>query len=134
MIGELGYGNTPIDMITFKHAFDKQEYLLVTHNSRNGTRIALTDIPKAKSMPVNSPKNYGPAGIKQISVPVSGMLQTSKLDDNWAVVIRQHPNKAGRVDLRSMPLPLYFDRSEHIVEMNWPGYKRPAKHEKKDNK
>lgn len=134
MIGELGYGNTPIDMITFKHAFDKQDYLLVTHNSRNGTRIALTDIPKAKPMPVNSPKNYGPAGIKQISVPVSGMLQTSKLDDNWAVVIRQHPNKAGRVDLRSMPLPLYFDRSEHIVEMNWPGYKRPAKQEKKDKK
>lgn len=132
MIGELGYGNTPIDMITFKHAFDKQDYLLVTHNSRNGTRIALQDISKAAAMPVNSPKDYGPSGIKQASVPVSGMLQTSKVNDNWAIVIRQHPNEAGRVDLRSMPLPLYFDRSEHIVEMNWPGYKRPEKQEKKD--
>lgn len=130
MIAELGYGNTPIDMITFKHAFDKQEYLLVTHNSRNGTRIALSDIPSAEPMPVNSPKNYGPAGIKHVSVPVSGMLQTSILNENWATVIRQHPDKAGRVDLRSMPLPLYFDRSEHIVEMNWPGFKkRPTKHE-----
>ncbi len=124
MIAELGYGNTPIDMITFKHSFDKQDYLLVTHNSRNGTRIALADIPNAKLMPVNAPKDYGPSGIKQVSVPVSGMLQTSSLNDSWAVVIRQHPNSAGRVDLRSMPLPLYFDRSEHIVEMNWPGYKR----------
>jgi len=128
MIGELGYGNTPIDMITFKHAFDKQDYLLVTHNSRSGTRIALADIPRAELMPVNAPSNYGPAGIKQISVPVSGMLQTSILNDSWAVVIRQHPNELGRVDLRSMPLPLFFERPEHIVEMNWPGYKRPAKH------
>lgn len=128
-IGELGYGNTPIDMLTFKHAFDRQDYLLVTHNSRSGTRIALADIPKAELMPVNVASNFGPAGIKQVSVPVSGMLHTSFLSDQWAVVIRKHPNEMGRVDLRSMPLPLFFERPEHIVEMNWPGYKRPASHE-----
>lgn len=127
MIAELGYGSTPIDMITFTHAFDKKDYLLVTHNSRSGTRIALDDIAKAELMPVNAPSNYGPAGVKQISVPVKGMLQTSVLNDNWAIVIRQHPDELGRVDLRSMPLPLYFERPEHIVEMNWPGYKRAGK-------
>lgn len=127
-IAELGYGSTPIDMITFKHAFDQQDYLLVTHNSRSGTRIALKDIPKAEPMPVNAPSNYGPAGIKQISVPVKGMLQTSILNDTWAIVIRQHPDELGRVDLRTMPLPLFFERPEHIVEMNWPGFKRAARH------
>lgn len=128
MIGELGYGSAPVDMITFKHAFDNQDYLLVTHNSRNGTRIALADIPTAELMPVNSPSNFGPAGINQISVPVNGMLHTSLLNDNWAIVLRQHHTEMGRIDLRSMPLPLYFERPEYIVEMNWPGYVRPGKH------
>lgn len=127
MIAELGYGNTPIDMVTFKHAFDQQEYLLVTHNSRSGTRIALNDIASVKPMPVNVPSNYGPAGVKQMSVPVKGMLQTALLNDNFAIVIRQHPDDLGRVDLRTMPLPLYFERPEHIVEMNFPTYARPSK-------
>ena len=127
-IAELGYGSTPVDMITFNHAFDKQDYLLVTHNSRSGTRTALNDIPKAELMPVDAPSNYGPAGIKQISVPVRGMLQTSLMNNNWAVVIRQHPKELGRVDLRTMPLPLFFERPEHIVEMNWPGFGHDAEH------
>jgi hypothetical protein len=36
-IGELGYGNTPLDMIDYVDAADGKEYLLVTHNSRNAT-------------------------------------------------------------------------------------------------
>ncbi len=127
-IAELGYGSTPVDMITFKHTFDQQDYLLVTHNSRSGTRIALDDIPKAQQMPVNAPSNYGPAGIKQLSVPVKGMLQMASMNNKWAVVIRQHPKELGRVDLRTMPLPLFFERPEHIVEMNWPGFSKSAKH------
>lgn len=128
MIGELGYGSAPVDMITFNHAFDNQDYLLVTHNSRNGTRIALDDIPEVEPMPVNSPRVFGPAGIDQTSVPVSGMLHMSSLNDNWAIVLRQHHTDWGRIDLRSMPLPLYFERPEYIVEMNWPSYKGKEEH------
>ena len=108
MIGELGYGSTPLDMITFNHAFDKQDYLLVTHNQRNGTRIALKDIPNAELMPVNSPSNFGPAGIKQVSVPVTGMMQTAKLNDSWAIVLRKHPEELARLDLRLNAITALF--------------------------
>jgi hypothetical protein len=36
------------------------------------------------------------------------------------VVIRRHPADDNRVDLHTLPLPFFFDRADHIVEMNWP--------------
>lgn len=133
MIGELGYGNTPVDMVTYTDGMDKHDYLLITHNSRNATRVSLAAIPTAKPLPVNSPNNFGPAGIEQFPMPVVGSLQLDLLDNQWAVLIRKHPDERGRVDLLTLPLPFFFDRSDHIVEMNWPdspdpfGYKKGKK-------
>jgi hypothetical protein len=121
MIGELGFGNTPVDMVNYVDGSDGKEYVLVTHNSRNATRVAILDIPQVEPMPVNVPNNFGPAGITQYPIPLTGAQQLDLIDEQWAVVIRRHPADDQRLDLHTLPLPFFFDRADHIVEMNWPG-------------
>jgi hypothetical protein len=125
MIGELGFGNTPIDMVNYLDGFDGKEYVLVTHNSRSATRVALADIPKVDPMPVNVGNNFGPSGIDQYPIPLTATYQLDLIDSQWAVVIRRHPADDKRLDLHTLPLPFFFDRADHIVEMNWPGSPDP---------
>jgi hypothetical protein len=120
-IGELGYGNTPIDMVDYVDASDGKEYILVTNNSRNATRVAVADIGRAVPMPVNVPNNFGPAGVAQFPIPVTGVFHLDLLDNQWAVAIRRPPADDKRLDLHTLPLPYLFDRADQIVEMNWPG-------------
>jgi hypothetical protein len=120
-IGELGYGNTPLGMIDYVDVTDGKEYLLVTNNSRNATRIAIADVQKASAMPVNVPNNFGPAGVAQFPVPITDALHIDLLDGQWAVVVRRPPADDKRLDLHTLPLPYFFDRADQIVEMNWPG-------------
>jgi hypothetical protein len=124
-IGELGYGNTPIDMVGYVDATDGKEYLLVTNNSRNATRIAVADIGPTAPMPVNVPSNFGPAGIAEFPIPLTGARHLDLLDDQWAVVIRRHPAHDEGLSLHTLPLPFFFDRSDQIVEMNWHGAPDP---------
>jgi hypothetical protein len=125
MIGELGFGNTPVDMVNYVDGFDGKEYVLVTHNSRSATRVAMADIPKVEPMPVNVGNNFGPAGINQYPIPVTASSQLDLIDAQWAVVIRRHPADDKRLDMHTLPLPFFFDRADHIVEMNWPGSPDP---------
>ena len=41
MIGELGFGNTPIDLISYKNPMDGQDYVLVTNTSRSAKQVSL---------------------------------------------------------------------------------------------
>lgn len=126
MIGELGFGNTPIDMISYNNPMDGQDYVLVTNTSRSAKQVSLSAIGSAQSMPVNVPNNFGPAGITQFPIPLSGTLHLDLLDGQWAAVIRPNDEDHARLDLHTLPLPFFFDRADHIVEMNWPGYKKPS--------
>ena len=121
MIGELGFGNTPIDMISYNNPMDGQDYVLVTNTSRSAKQVSLSAIGSAQAMPVNVTNNYGPAGVAQYPIPLSGALHLDLLDAGWAAVIRPNPKNPGRLDLHTLPVPLFFDRADHIVEMNWPG-------------
>jgi hypothetical protein len=124
-IGELGYGSTPIDMLTYTDPSDHKDYLLVTNNMRGATRVAISDLDGATPMPVNVPSNFGPAGIAQYPMPVTGAQHLALLDPQWAVEIRRYPADANRVDLHTLPLPYFLDRADQIVEMNWPGAPDP---------
>lgn len=125
MIGELGFGNTPVDMISYTDGMDGNNYVLVTHSARNATRVLLDDIGSVKPMPVNVANNFGPSGINQYSMPLTAVRQLDLIDEQWAVVIRHNPNDSTRLDLHTLPLPFFFDRADHIVEMNWPGSPDP---------
>ena len=123
-IGELGYGNNPLDMLIFKNPIDDHEYLLVTHDLRSASRVAVVDLPQAVPMPVDVPKNFGPDGVKQFPMPLR-TEHIAILNERWAVALYRHPTTPNRLDLHSFALPYLFTREDGIVEMNFPGAADP---------
>src|SRR5258708_13734294 len=100
-------------MVGYVDATDGKDYLLVTNNSRNATRVAVADIGRTAPMPVNVPNNFGPAGIAQFPIPLTGALHLDLLDEQWAVVIRRHPADGERLNLNTLPMPLFFTLPNH---------------------
>lgn len=121
MIGEMGFGNTPIDIVSFNNPMDKNDYVLVTNTNRSAVQIPLQAIASAEAMP--SGEGVGPvfsvAGVAQYPMPLAGTLHLDTMDEQWAVAIRRNPEKVGSVDLHTLPMPFFFDRADHIVEMNF---------------
>jgi hypothetical protein len=120
-IGEIGFGNTPIDMVGYVDPTDKQEFVVITNADRSAVRIALSDIASAKPLPVDVPSNFGPAGVSQFPLPMTGVQQLDLIDDQWAAAIRVNPNDYRRLDLHTLMVPYFFDRADDLVEMNFPG-------------
>jgi hypothetical protein len=121
VIGELGYGANPIDMLTFTDPFDQKEYLLVTIDTRSASRIAVVDIGTAKPEPTGGPIDFGPGGLGR----TQGLLPIvaehfAILNQKWAVQIHRHPKTGYRLDISSLSVPYFFERRDGMSEMNWP--------------
>jgi hypothetical protein len=121
VIGELGYGANPIDMLTFTDPFDQKEYLLVTIDTRSASRIAVVDLGTAKPEPTGGPIDFGPGGLGR----TQGLLPIiadhfAILNPKWAVQIHRHPRTGHRLDISSLSAPYFFERKDGMSEMNWP--------------
>ena len=129
VIGELGYGSNPIDMLTFTDPFDQKEYLLVTIDVRSASRIAILDLETATPEAVGGPINFGPGGLGK----TQGLLPIraehfSILNPKWAVQVQRHPKTGHRLDISSLALPYCFERGDGMSEMNWPNGPDPFKY------
>lgn len=122
LIGELGYGSNPIDMLTFTDPFDQKEYLLVTIDVRSASRIATVDLESAPPEPTGGPINFGPGGLgrTQHALPIRAE-HTAILNPKWAVVVQRHPKTSYRLDICTIAMPYFFERRDGMSEMNWPG-------------
>jgi hypothetical protein len=121
VIGELGYGANPIDMLTFTDPFDQKEYLLVTIDTRSASRIAVVDLGTAKPEPTGGPIDFGPGGLGR----TQGLLPIiadhfALLNPKWAVQIHRHPKTGYRLDVSTLMVPYFFERRDGMSEMNWP--------------
>lgn len=121
VIGELGYGSNPLDMVVFTNAFDGKEYLLVTIDTRSASRIAVADLGTAKPEPTGGPIDFGPGGLGR----TQGLLPIraehfAMLSDKWAVQIWRHPKTGYRLDVSTVTAPYFFERRDGMAEMNWP--------------
>jgi hypothetical protein len=121
VIGELGYGANPIDMLTFTDPFDQKEYLVVTIDTRSASRIAVVDLGTAKAEPTGGPIDFGPGGLGR----TQGLLPViaehfALLNSKWAVEIHRHPKTGYRLDISSLAVPYFFERRDGMSEMNWP--------------
>lgn len=125
MIGELGYGNTPIDMVRVTNPMDGSDNVLVTHTNRSANMIALDAIAAVEPMPVEVPNNFGPAGLTGLPVPLAEVEHMAMIDGNWLAAVRADPADPDRLQLHTLLAPFFFDRSDHMVEMNWPGSPDP---------
>lgn len=121
MIGEMGYGNTPIDIVQFTNSWDKSENIVVTNTNRSAAQVSLDALSTAQPMPHGEGVKpvFSVAGVSQYALPLSGTMHLDTVDENWAVTIRQNPEDGRSIQLHTLPLPFFFDRADHIVEMNW---------------
>ena len=94
-IAELGAGNTPLDIISYKK--DGKEFLLV-NNTRHGVlKLGTEEISKVTPI---SQKVNGKAGLKAESVKeLANVKQLDKLNDGAVVLL------VGTSELKTVPLP-----------------------------
>jgi len=121
MIGEMGFGNTPIDIVEYTNGWDKSKNVLITNTNRSAMQVPLDAIASAETMPEGKGVKpvFSVAGVAQYPMPMSGTLHLDTVDENWVVTIRRSPEEVGNIQLHTVPLPFFFDRADHIVEMNW---------------
>lgn len=121
MIGEMGFGNTPIDVARFVNGMDKSRNVIVTNTNRSAVQIPLDAIATAPLMPHGDgvQPNFTVSGVAQYPMPMSGTLHLDVVDDYWAMTIRRSPEAPFDIQMHTLPLPFFFDRADHIVEMNW---------------
>ncbi|MBW4025376.1 MAG: hypothetical protein HIU92_19985 [Proteobacteria bacterium] len=121
VIGELGYGSNPLDMLTFTNPFDNKDYLLVTIDVRGAAQIKVADLATAPAEPTNVPIDFGPGGLgrTQRNLPIRAE-HMAILNQRWAVAIWRHPKTTYRLDLGTLMVPYFFDRRLGMAEMNWP--------------
>lgn len=120
-IAELGYGNAPVDMVGYTDPYDNKPYLLVTNDQRSATKI---DAVKLEGAPALTRPTINPQGLDQQQIALSGALQLDILNARYAVVVRRNVLNHD-LYLMSVNNGWFFDRSESIVEYNWPGIKNP---------
>ena len=121
VIGELGYGANPVDMLTFTSPADSKDYLLVTIDTRSASQIAVSELASAPAGPTGGPIDFGPGGLgrTQRALPIKAE-HIAILNPKWAVLIWRHPKTTYRLDISTLALPYFFERKDGMSEMNWP--------------
>ena len=121
VIGELGYGANPLDMLTFTSPADSKDYLLVTIDTRSASQIAVSELASASPEPTGGQIDFGPGGLgrTQRALPIKAK-HMAILNSKWAVIVWRHPRTTYRLDLSTLALPYFFERKDGMSEMNWP--------------
>jgi hypothetical protein len=121
VIGELGYGANPLDMLIFTSPADSKDYLLVTIDTRSASQIAVADLASAPPQPTGGAIDFGPGGLgrTQRALPIKAE-HIAILNSKWAILIWRHPRTTYRLDLSTIALPYFFERKDGMSEMNWP--------------
>lgn len=99
-IAELGFGNAPLDIITFKDRNDKTA-VLVANNNRSVMLIDQNDIASQKGLttPIEGPGIT--KGIPYTPMPFGSTIQLDNLNDNYFLTLQRLGN--GTVRMRSFP-------------------------------
>lgn len=98
-VAELGYGNYPLDMVTYQK--EGKEYILIANTRRALMRIDPADIEKQES--ITTPiSDEGPftSGVPFTQFPSSGIQQLDNLNEYYVLVLQRMPS--GTLDLVSL--------------------------------
>ncbi|MGI9287204.1 MAG: hypothetical protein ACR2P1_17610, partial [Pseudomonadales bacterium] len=129
-VAELGYGNTPLDVIQFtapNQQEQPEDYVLIVHKERNADLIRVADLAAtSKKDGLSTPEMWGHAGVPSRALPLSGVLQVADQDAQYIATLKRNI-ETGDVDLVSFRKGAYFRLSDFISEYNFPDYQYPAK-------
>ena len=129
-IAELGYGNTPIDMITYMGqemdgSFDQK--LLITNKHRSGSLMSMAAVSKAmtegegmEGMTVSAPT--GTAGLEITSSPTSSVLHIDNQNPMMVTTLKRNLETGG-LELVSELKGVFLRLSEFVSEYDFPSYR-----------
>ncbi|OCQ23671.1 hypothetical protein A7985_06945 [Pseudoalteromonas luteoviolacea] len=124
-IAELGYGNTPLDVIHFTatdHTQKQEDFVLVINKERSADLIRVADLTKAnKSEGLSTPEMWAKAGVPTRPVPLSGVLQAADQDAQFIATLKRNMT-TGDIDLVSFRKGAYFRLNDFISEYNFKDY------------
>lgn len=128
-IAELGYGNTPVDLLAFEAKDDAgklQQYVLLTNVNRNAETIPLASIVAANTKPgLSKPVSWSKTeGVDVIDSPISDSLRIDSLDDQFFVTMRRNM-KSGELQLVTVAKQFKLRISDFVSEYNFPSYTYP---------
>jgi hypothetical protein len=126
-IAELGYGNTPLDVLDFE-VMDRQgnaaTYVLVINREMDADLIALADLTAATKAPGITeaiPYLGATAGVATTPIPMAGVFQAADQDAQFLLALRRNLD-TGAMDLVSFRKGVYLRLSEFVSEYNFPDY------------
>jgi len=96
-IGELGYGNTPADMISFSKTEQgkTEDFLLLVNFERGADVIPVSQVEAASGRPgMDKVVPFGQiAGLDVTSAPLAGAMRVDNLDEKSFIVVRRQLEK-----------------------------------------
>ena len=124
-IAELGYGNTPLDVLKFTvtdHTQKQEDFVLVINKERSADLIRVADLVEANSKEgLSTPEMWAKAGVPTRPVPLSGVLQAADQDGQYIATLKRNMG-TGDIDLVSYRKGAYFRLNDFISEYNFKDY------------
>lgn len=128
-IAELGYGNTPIDMLIVNtQGFDGSitKNLLVTHKNRGGSMIPFASVEAgAKGKGMAGQQAMFAAGLEGMNeIPTANVMQIDVQNQQMLGIVRRNI-ETGDIDLVSELTGSFLRLSDFISEYDFPDYEYP---------
>ena len=126
-IAELGYGNTPLEVLDFSMtdmAGNTQDVVLVINREMDSDLItmdALTGAVAAEGITTPVAALGDTMGVATTPLPLSGVLQAAEQDTQFLLALRRNID-TGNMDLVSYRKGIFLRLSEFVSEYNFPDY------------
>lgn len=124
-IGELGYGNTPIDMIHFQGKNMQgqiQDVVLITHKNRGAMLFQVTALAESNLQEgLTTGVQLNVVAPPYQEVPLAGLLHVDNHDAQYLTALRRDM-ETGQLNLISFMKGAYFRLSDFVSEYMLPGY------------
>jgi hypothetical protein len=124
-VAELGYGNTPADMISYTMSANgkTQEYMMLVNFNRVSNVIPVSELQAANARPgIEKVVPFGQiAGLDVQQAPLAGALRIDNLDDQSFVMVRRRL-ETDALQLVSLGKDLSFRMTDHVSEYAFKDY------------
>lgn len=124
-IAELGYGNTPADLISYTKTEDGQtrDYLMLLNFERGGSAIPLSQVEAANAKPgIEQVVQFGQlSGLEPTAAPLAGAIRIDNLDDQSFIVVRRRLEQ-DRLQLVTIGKELSFRLTDFVSEYAFQKY------------
>ncbi|WP_445143534.1 hypothetical protein [Dyella sp. Tek66A03] len=129
-VAELGYGNTPADMVSFTRTEQgkTKDFLMLVNYNRVADVIPVAELEAARVRPgIEKQVPYGQiTGLELGEAPLAGVMRLDNLDDKSFVVVRRDLQQ-DELQLVSMGKNLSFRLTDHVSEYSFPDFSYKGK-------